>query len=76
MNETIVAQPSWQTVLAPRIVLGLWHPKFLKAAKEFLPYCRRTNLGSNPAIARKYFWRDVDGFSIMFDALVTPDGQK
>ncbi|XP_006456842.1 hypothetical protein AGABI2DRAFT_154321 [Agaricus bisporus var. bisporus H97] len=76
MNETIVAQPSWQTVLAPRIVLGLWHPKFLKPAKEILPYCRRTNLGGNLAIARKYFWNDVHGFSILFDTLTSSDGQR
>lgn len=76
IHEIITAQPDWQSSLAPRIVLGLWHPRFIAFAKERLPYCRRSYIGRNPYIARKYFWNDCDAFSIRFSALTTADGEK
>ncbi|KAG5635527.1 hypothetical protein H0H81_010970 [Sphagnurus paluster] len=76
MHEIITAQPNWETLLAPRILLGLWHPCFLPYAKARLPYCRRSFIGYSPYIARKYFWADCDAFSVAFDALATSDGQK
>ncbi|KAG5648717.1 hypothetical protein DXG03_000064 [Asterophora parasitica] len=76
MHETISAQPDWETLLAPRILLGLWHPRFLSYAKTRLPYCRRSYIGDSPYIARKYFWADCDAFSMAFGALTTADGQR
>jgi|SRR6266550_2322525 len=76
MHEIIAAQPDWQTALAPRILLGLWHPRFLDHAKARLPYCRRSHIGCSTDIARKYFWDDCDAFSIAFGALAVYDGQR
>jgi hypothetical protein len=76
MHQIISAQPEWETNLAPRILLGLWHPRFLSFAKARLPYCRRSYIGNSPYIARKYFWEDCDAFSMAFAALTTADGQK
>ena len=76
MHEIITAQPDWQSTLAPRIVLGLWHPRFIAFAKARLPYCLRSYIGKNTYTARKYFWNDCDAFSIGFSALTTADGQK
>jgi hypothetical protein len=76
MHQTISSHPNWETVLAPRILLGLWHPSFLEPAKEQLPYCRRSYIGNCPAIARKYFWNDCEVFSIAFAALTSADGQR
>jgi len=76
MNKIISSQPNWETALAPRILLGLWHPRFLTFAKAHLPYCRRSYIGNSPYIARKYFWNDVDAFSMAFAALTTMDGEK
>lgn len=76
MHEVISAQPAWQTDLAPRILLGLWHPRFLQFAKSCLPYCRRSHIGVSTDIARKYFWKDCEAFSMSFGALTTYDGQK
>ena len=76
MHEIITVQPDWQSTLAPRIVLGLWHPRFIASAKERLPYCRRSYIGRNTYIARKYFWDDCDAFSIAFSGLTTVDGEK
>ncbi|KAF9448995.1 PLC-like phosphodiesterase [Macrolepiota fuliginosa MF-IS2] len=76
MHEIITAQPCWETTLAPRILVGLWHPRFLTYAKERLPYCRRSYIGQCTYIARKYFWNDCDTFSISFGALTTADGQR
>lgn len=76
MHQIISKQPQWETALAPRILLGLWHPKFLAFAKDRLPYCRRSYIGSSTYIARKYFWADCDAFSMSFGALTTMDGQR
>jgi len=76
MEKVVTAQPDWETALAPRILLGLWHPRFLISAKKFLPSCRRSYIGNSPEIARKYFWNDCDAFSMAFAALATSDGEK
>lgn len=76
MHAVISAQPEWETLLAHRILVGLWHPRFLAAAKAHLPYCRRSYIGNNPYIARKYFWADCDTFSVAFGALTSGDGQR
>ncbi|PFH50156.1 hypothetical protein AMATHDRAFT_177594 [Amanita thiersii Skay4041] len=76
MHETISAQPEWESVLAPRILLGLWHPCFLLHAKNRLPYCRRSYIGNSPDIARRYFWKECDAFSMSFAALTSTDGQR
>jgi len=76
MHKIISAQPDWETMLAPRILLGLWHPRFVSFAKANLPYCRRSYIGNSPYIARRYFWNHVDAFSMAFPALTTVDGQK
>ena len=76
MHAIISAQPGWETQLAPRILLGLWHPRFLPFAKARLPYCRRSYIGNSPYIARKYFWDGCDTFSMAFGALTSSDGQR
>jgi len=76
MHTIISSHDGWEEKLAPRILLGLWHPKFLGPAKDILPYCRRSHIGSMPAIARKYFWEHVDAFSMWFPAMTTSDGQR
>lgn len=76
MHKTISAQEDWQNTLAPRIVLGLWHPRFIEAAKKYLPYCRRSHIGQSPYIAREYFWNDCEAFSMSFDALATSEGDR
>jgi len=76
MHETIAKHEGWETLLAPRILLGLWHPGFLSPAKAKLSYCRRSHIGSDPSVARRYFWNDCDAFSMAFAALTTSDGQK
>ena len=76
MHKIISAHPNWEKDLAPRILLGLWHPIFLPHAKELLPYCKRSYIGFNLDIGRQYFWDDVDVLSVNFCALATPDGEK
>lgn len=76
MHDIVTSQSDWETTLAPRILLGLWHPRFLPFAKHRLPYCRRSYIGYSVAIARKHFWKDCHAFSISFASLTTADGQK
>lgn len=76
LSKTITTQPEWQTKLAPRILLGLWHPRFIGPAKEHLPFCRRSAISNSPIVCRDYFWNDVDTFSMHFASLTTLEGQK
>lgn len=47
MHEVISAQPNWEDMLAPRIILGLWHPKFIDPSKKYLPYLKRAHIGKS-----------------------------
>ncbi|EKM79843.1 hypothetical protein AGABI1DRAFT_127527 [Agaricus bisporus var. burnettii JB137-S8] len=76
MHEIISMQPSWDSLLAPRILLGLWHPKFIRPAMNILPYCKRAYLGNSVYIAMKYFWDHVDAFSIAFACLANTEGER
>jgi len=76
MHVIVSEQPEWETKLAPRILLGLWHPRFVAYAKARLPYCRRSHIGKSTTLAREYFWDDVEVFSMEFSTLVGSDGFK
>ncbi|KAF9067674.1 PLC-like phosphodiesterase [Rhodocollybia butyracea] len=76
MHRIISAQLDWETKLAPRLVLGLWHPRFISAAKENVPYLKRSFIGVSPTLARTYFWNDCDFFSMSFGVLATADGER
>ncbi|CCM01748.1 uncharacterized protein FIBRA_03814 [Fibroporia radiculosa] len=76
MHKVITAQPDWQTALAPRILVGLWHTAFIPHAVTHLPYCRRSYIGNSIEIARRYFWDSCDVFSMKFAVLTTADGEK
>lgn len=67
---------NWEQELAPRIILGLWHPLFIRPAYKYLPSCTRYHIGISPSIARQYFWNACAGFSINFSMLVGSEGQK
>ncbi|KAG6810746.1 hypothetical protein H0H92_010490 [Tricholoma furcatifolium] len=76
MHDIISAQPDWETKLAPRIILGLWHPRFVAVAKARMPYCRRSYIGNSIYVARKYFWKDCEAFSMAFACLTGADGLR
>ncbi|KAI0774560.1 PLC-like phosphodiesterase [Fomes fomentarius] len=76
MHEIISAQPNWQTDLAPRILLGLWHPRFIPHAKTILPYCKRSFIGLSTSVAKTYFWDSCEVFSINFYILASWGGQS
>ncbi|KAK4699051.1 phosphatidylglycerol phospholipase C, partial [Phenoliferia sp. Uapishka_3] len=75
MHTIISKHEGFETLLGPRLVLGLWHPKYLDPAKAILPYARRIHIGVDTNFVRKYFWDDCDGFSMRFGCLVGKDGQ-
>ena len=76
MARVIAQYEDWETVLAPRLILGLWHPLFLKSAYAHLPLLKRFHIGFSTSIVRKFFWDHCDGFSISFPLLMGPDGQE
>ncbi|ORZ11393.1 PLC-like phosphodiesterase [Lobosporangium transversale] len=60
-----------------QIVLGLWHPKFLLAADKYLPRFSRIHIGFSIPIATEHFPPSkVDGYSISFMVLSTPQGRQ
>lgn len=76
MHAIIAAHDNWEILLAPRLLLGLWHPRFLPYAKHRLPYCKRSHIGHNPQLARDWFWDDCEVFSMSFSSMCSSDGQK
>jgi glycerophosphoryl diester phosphodiesterase len=76
MARIIQSHPGWETKLAPRLILGLWHPIFIRPAYEHLPLLRRYHSGISPRLARQYFWEACEGFSIAFAMLIGPEGQQ
>lgn len=75
MKGVVSQHHGFETLLAPRLILGLWHPKFLGPALEHVPTLRRTHIGGSPALAKQYFWDTCEGFSMYFASLVPADGQ-
>jgi len=76
MHECLTTFPNWETTLAPRLILGLWHPCFIEPALKHVPYLRRAHIGRSPFIAREFFWSHVDAFSLEFGALCSFEGQR
>lgn len=75
MRREIESFPGWETELAPRLILGLWHAKYIEPAQRHLPYCRLAHIGVSPRVAKKYFWSACSAFSINYAALVGKEGQ-
>ena len=76
MHTIISSHDDWHTKLAPRILLGLWHPSFQSHAEKILPYCRRSHIGVSPALAKKHFWDSCEVFSMSFASLATAAGER
>lgn len=76
MHQTISSQTDWKTALAPRIILGLWHPAFIVPAKTHLPYLSLSHIGLSLEIAREYFWDSCDAFSMLFVSLASSEGER
>lgn len=66
---------NWETRLAPRLVLGLWHPKFIEPAAEILPGLRRFCISMSIPQVRKYFYDKCHGFSVWFRPLQSAEGR-
>lgn len=75
MHEIIASHENYQETLAPRLILGLWHPKYVGPAVSLLPYMKLTHIGMSPSLARKYFWKECNSFSMNFSCLVGADGE-
>ncbi|KAM0751538.1 PLC-like phosphodiesterase [Meredithblackwellia eburnea MCA 4105] len=75
MHDIISAHDDYETLLGPRLVLGLWHPKYIEPARELLPYIRLAHIGMSTALARKHFWDACTSFSMNFACLVGSDGE-
>lgn len=76
MDKIVRKFPGYETQLAPRLILGLWHPKFIEPAKKHVPTLSLAHIGSSPADALRYFWKDCSAFSLNFPALATDEGQR
>ena len=82
---------NWQTLLAPRLILGIWHvsrplshhiqyltpaqPKFIKPAQTHLPFLPRYAICMSVPTVREYFFTQCDGFSMYFPTLLSAEGE-
>ncbi|CAG8447145.1 11398_t:CDS:2 [Ambispora gerdemannii] len=62
-------------VFSKRIMLGIWHPKFLPYARKALPDIPIVNISESLTISREFF-SDVDGYSMSACTLAGKDGQS
>ena len=87
MKGVIEGYAGWETRLAPRLVLGVWHvsrgvaiaesqPSFLQPAMTLLPYLTRYAISMSPAECATYFAPRVSGFSLYYPALATAEGSS
>lgn len=61
MASKIQRYPEWQTALAPRLVLGLWHPSFVKPARDLLPGLTYHHITAALPLSLDYMWPHVSG---------------
>ncbi|OWT38862.1 glycerophosphodiesterase [Cryptococcus neoformans] len=76
IKSVVESYEGWQKKLAPRIVLGIWHPKFIVPATTILPYLPRYAISMDISQCRKYFFNICHGFSIRYEALATSEGAR
>lgn len=77
MRTILSAYPNWETTIAPRLILGLWHPKFVAPALSILPELKRCFIGIDLTLAQySTFWNACHAFSIAFPILAGPGGEK
>ncbi|KAL7422707.1 hypothetical protein Q5752_001998 [Cryptotrichosporon argae] len=76
IKRAVEARDGWATRLAPRLVLGIWHPKFIAPATTILPYVPRYAITMSLPQARRYFFGAVHGFSVWYRQLATADGAR
>ncbi|KAF9506822.1 hypothetical protein BS47DRAFT_1374043 [Hydnum rufescens UP504] len=75
MRKALERYPAWEESIAPRMVLGLWHPKFVDPALSILPSLRRCFIGVHLGLAQApVFWDTCDAFSIAFPLLTIGEG--
>ncbi|KIR62571.1 hypothetical protein I312_103315 [Cryptococcus bacillisporus CA1280] len=75
MAKIIGQYENYETELSPRLILGLWHPLFIRPALKYLPTCRRFHIGFSIPIVRTFFWDVCEGFSMCFPLLMGSEGQ-
>ncbi|CAG8538455.1 3056_t:CDS:2 [Dentiscutata erythropus] len=71
----LLKQHNYLNRFKDRFILGIWHPKFLPIARQYLPELPIVHIGLSLNIARKYF-SDVDGYNILFIPLCYNDGKN
>lgn len=77
MHEVLSTYPNWETTIAPRLILGLWHPKFVAPALSILPQVQLCFIGIDLSLAQcTTFWNACNAFSITFPVLASSEGEK
>ncbi|WWC97730.1 hypothetical protein V866_004615 [Kwoniella sp. B9012] len=76
IKDVVQGYEDWQNRLAPRLILGIWHPKFITPACTILPYLPRYAISMSLPQCRKYFFDNCHGFSILYETLASSDGAR
>ncbi|WVQ84663.1 hypothetical protein IAT38_006818 [Cryptococcus sp. DSM 104549] len=75
MARIVSQYENYETTLCPRLILGLWHPLFIRPSLQYLPHCRRFHIGLSISIVKSFFWDVCEGFSMCFPLLMGAEGQ-
>ncbi|TIA89367.1 hypothetical protein E3P99_02149 [Wallemia hederae] len=75
MHKSISKFPDYELKLAPRLILGLWHPKFIEPAKSIIPYAYLAHIGMSLSLAQSHFFEHVKVLSMSFSSMISSDGQ-
>lgn len=78
MSDTIRGINPDMSFWRDRLVLGVWHHKFLPSCRRYLPDLHITHIGLHTSYARRYFLRNpqVSSFNLQLYALVTASQQN
>lgn len=77
MRAALAAHENWEITIAPRLILGFAHPKFVPHAITILPNIKRCFIGIDLKLAQyPIFWDACDAFSIAFPILATAEGER
>jgi len=77
MRAVLSTHENWETTIAPRLILGIYHPKFVAHAMTILPNVKMCFIGIHLTLAqRPLFWEACDAFSIPFPFFTTAEGDR
>jgi phosphatidylglycerol phospholipase C len=77
IRAVLSTHENWETTIAPRLILGICHPRFVAHAMTILPNIKICFIGIHLTLAQcPLFWEACDAFSIPFPVFTTAEGDR